>query len=208
MPPDCDARLWATRSSRRHGALIGVQPLRPHQQGKSSRPATLHEGTQARVDKLASSPPRSRRPTEVVRSERRAAIRSTQNGNQRDAERLAQRSLHTVVSQGVSACATSPLALRQAPARRPGPACRGSPVHALRAHRLLARGRCLPRIQYCCPRAGGKELCPLRTTRGSGDAAAGSRRGAPPRSRCAAPARDRQGGDRGGEGIVPDAWLS
>jgi len=113
---------------------------------------------------------------------------------------LARRALHTVVSQGVSACATSPLALRQAPARRPGPACRGSPVHALRAHRLLARGRCLPRIQYCCPRAGGKELCPLRTTHGSGDAAARSRRGAPPRSSRAAPARDRQGGEgRGGD---------
>jgi hypothetical protein len=57
----------------------------------------------------------------------RAAIRSTQDGNQKDAGRLARRALHTVVSQGVSACATSPLALRQAPARRPGPACRGSP---------------------------------------------------------------------------------
>ena len=43
---------------------------------------------------------------------------------------------------------------------------RFSGPHALRAHRLLARGRCLPRIQYCSPRAGGKELCPLRTTRG------------------------------------------
>ena len=137
MPPDCDARLWATRSSRRRGALIGVQPLGPHQQGKSSRPATLHEGTQARVDKLASSPPRSRRPTEVVRSERRAAIRSTQKGNQIDAERLVRRSLHTVVSQRVLACDTSPLALRPAPARRPGPACRGSPSPHAPSPRLL-----------------------------------------------------------------------
>jgi hypothetical protein len=206
MPPDCDARLWATRSSRRRGALIGVQPLGPHQQGKNSRPATLHEGTQARVDKLASSPPRSRRPTEVVRSERRAAIRSTQKGNQIDAVRLAQRSLHTVVSQGVSACATSPFALKQASARRPGPACRGSPVHVLRAHRLLARGRCLPRIQHCCPRAGGKELCPLRTTRESGDAAARSRRGAPPRSSRAASCQGQSGREGEGRGLslVPD----
>jgi hypothetical protein len=84
------------------------------------------------------------RQSAVVRPKRGAAIRSTQDGNQKDAGRLARRALHTVVSRGVSACATSPLALRQAPARRPGPACRGSPVHALRAHRLLARGRCLP----------------------------------------------------------------
>ena len=154
-----------------------MQPLGPHQQGRSSRPATLHEGTQARVDKLASSPPRSRRPTKVVRSERRAAVRSTQKGNQIDAERLDRHSLHTVVSQRFSACATSPtpLALRPAPARRPGPrACRGSPFSGPRAPspRLLARGRCLPQVQYCCPRADGKELCPLRTTRRSGDAAA------------------------------------
>ena len=167
------------------------------------------------MDKLVSSPPRCQRPTvmqlagrqsAVVRPKRRAAIRSTQDGNQKDAGRLARRALHTVVSQGVSACATSPLALRQAPARRPGPACRGSPVHALRAHRLLARGRCLPRIQYCSPRASGKELCPLRTSRGSGDAVVGNRRGAPPRSSRAASCQGQSG--REGEGIREGRGLS
>ena len=74
------------------------------------------------------------RQSAVVRPKRRAAIRSTQDGNQKDAGRLARRALHTVVSRGVSACATSPLALRQAPARRPGPACRGSPVHTRSEH--------------------------------------------------------------------------
>ncbi len=127
-------------------------------------------------------------------------------GNQRDAERLARRALHTVVSRGVSAFATSPLALRSAPARRPGPACRGSPLHAFRAHRLLARGQCLPRIQYCSPRVGGKELCPLRITRGSGDAVTGSRRGAPPRSSRAASCQGQTGREGEGTGLslVPD----
>ena len=169
MPPDCDARLWATRSSRRRGALIGVQPLGPHQQGKNSRPATLHEGTQARVDKLASSPPRSRRPTEVVRSERRAAIRSTQTGIKIDAERLARRALHTVVSQRVSACATSPLALRQAPARRPGPACRGSPVHTRSEHTGSSRVGGASRGYSTAARAQvGKSYAPSAPRAGQG----------------------------------------
>jgi hypothetical protein len=83
---------------------------------------------------------------------------------------------------------------------------RFSGPHALRAHRLLARGRCLPRIQYCSPRAGGKELCPLRTTRGSGDAAARSRRGAPPRSSRAASCQGQSGREGEGRGLslVPD----
>ena len=204
MPPDCDARLWATRSSRRHGALIGVQPLRPHQQGKSSRPATLHEGTQARVDKLASSPPRSRRPTEVVRSERRAAIRSTQNGNQRDAERLAQRSLHTVVSQGVSACATSPLALRQAPARRPGPACHGSLVHTLRAPGSSRVGGASRGYSTAARALVGKSYAPSTPRTGQGtpqrEAAKGLRLAVVEQL---LPGTDREG--RGGEGIVPGA---
>ena len=71
---------------------------------------------------------------------------------------------------------------------------RFSGPHALRAHRLLARGRCLPRIQYCSPRAGGKELCPLRTTRGSGDAVVETAEGLRLAVVEQPPARDKQGG--------------
>jgi hypothetical protein len=162
------------------------------------------------VDKLVSSPPRCQRPTvmqlagrqsAVVRPKRGAAIRSTQDGNHTGCRKICSAfAPHRSVASGLRLSPPRPLALRQAPTRRPGPACRGSPFHALRAHRLIARGRCLPRIQHCSPRASGKELCPLRTSRGSGDAVVRNRRGAPPRIDVQLlPGMDKGGEGRGGD---------
>ena len=157
------------------------------------------------MDKLVSSPPRCQRPTvmqlagrqsAVVRPKRGAAIRSTQDGNHTGCRKICSAfAPHRSVASGLRLSPPRPLALRQAPTRRPGPACRGSPFHALRAHRLIARGWCLPRIQYCCPRAGGKELCPLRTTRGSGDAVVEPAEGLRLAVVEQPPARDKQGGE-------------
>jgi len=144
----------------------------------------------------------------VVRSERRAAIRSTQTGIKIDAERLARRALHTVVSQRVSACATSPLALRQAPARRPGPACRGSPVHTRSEHTGSSRVGGASRGYSTAARAQvGKSYAPSAPRAGQGtpqrEAAEGLRLAV---VKQLLPGTDREG--RGGEGIEPGAWLS
>ena len=125
--------LWATRSCRRRGALIGVQPLGPHQHATGESLATCHaprRNAGARVDKLASSPPRSRRPTEVVRSERRAAVRWTQResyGCRRGGSRgFARRAHHTVVTRESFGFRHLALSRSGQPLdQRSGPACRG-----------------------------------------------------------------------------------
>ena len=78
-----------------------------------------------------------------------------------------------------------PLALRSAPDRGPGPACRGSPRHTLRAHAPHVAGTSRGySTALCSPRAGGKELCPRSAPHaGQGTPDAESRRGAPPRFR-------------------------
>jgi hypothetical protein len=144
--------------------------------------------------------PRSHRPTEVVRSERRAAIRSTQKGNQIDAERFAWLAPHRSVARGLRLAPPRPLALKLASDRRPGPACRGSPVHALRAPGSSRVGGASRGCSTAARALVGKSYAPSAPHAGQGTPDAEGRRGAPPCCRRAAPARDRQGGEgRGGD---------
>ena len=118
-------------------ALAGAPLLRPHQQGNSTRPGDAPRRSPG-PDGLAGFVP----PSESTAHRSGPAIGTSgrplepvRTGIKLDAERLARRTLHTVVSgHGLRLSTPRPLALRSAPDRRPGPACRGSPRHTLRAH--------------------------------------------------------------------------
>ena len=98
-------------------ALVGAPPLRPHQQGKSTRPGNAPRRNPG-PDGLAGFVP----PAKSTAHRGGPTIGTSSRllepvcGNQMDAERLARRAHHTVVSRTLaSAFATSPVRARVSP---------------------------------------------------------------------------------------------
>ena len=152
-------------------ALAGAPPLRPHQQGKSTRPGNAPRRNPG-PDGLAGFVP----PAKSTAHRGGPTIGTSGHplepvcGNQSRCREFCSARSTPQYREGASAFATSPSRAQISPRSTPRPSLprfSGSTRSEPKAPHV---GRYLPRIQHCCPRAGEKELCPLRTTRGSGDA--------------------------------------